>query len=113
GIAFGGFNVVDLPALAARLRRPCVALMRRPPRMELIERALRRLPRAPRRLDLLARAGPVHSRPPFHFQVCGASVDDTAGALRALTDRGHVPEALRLAHLIGAAIVHGESGKRA
>jgi uncharacterized protein len=113
GVAFGGFNVVDLPALAGRLRRPCVAVMRRAPRMELIERALHRLPRAATRLALLARAGPVHSRPPFHFQVCGAAPDETADALRALTDRGHVPEALRLAHLIGAAIVHGESGRRA
>jgi uncharacterized protein len=113
GIAFGGFNIVDLPALAASLRRPCVALMRRPPRMELIERALRRLPRAAKRLELLARAGPVHSRPPFYFQVCGAEPDDTVEAVRSLTDRGHVPEALRLAHLIGAAVVHGESGKRA
>jgi endonuclease V-like protein UPF0215 family len=113
GIAFGGFNVVDLPGLATRLARPCVAVMRRPPRMKLIEAALQRLPGAAKRLELLARAGPVHSCPPFHFQVCGAAPDETAEALRSVTDRGHVPEALRLAHLIGAAIVHGESGRRA
>src|SRR5213082_2973835 len=56
GIAFGGFNLVDLPRLAAVLQRPCVAVMRKQP-------------------DLPAMA--------------------------RLTDRGHVPEALRLAHLIG------------
>jgi uncharacterized protein len=113
GIAFGGFNIVDLHRLADRLLRPCVAVMRRPPRMEMIARALRRLPRAPDRLERLSRAGPVHVRPPFVFQVCGAGPDETADALRTLTDRGHVPEALRLAHLIGAAVVRGESGRRA
>jgi len=113
GIAFGGFNVVDLAALAARLGKPCVAVMRRPPRLPLLEAALRRLPSPERRLARISRAGPIHSVPPFVFQVQGAGVEETAEALRRLTDRGNVPEALRLAHLIGAAVVHGESGRRA
>ena len=103
GIAFGGFNVVDLAALAARLGKPCVAVMRRPPRLPLLEAALRRLPSPERRLARISRAGPIHSVPPFVFQVQGAGVEETAEALRRLTDRGNVPEALRLAHLIGAA----------
>jgi hypothetical protein len=113
GIAFGGFNVVDLAALAARLGKPCASVMRRPPRMPLIEQALRRLARPERRLSLIARAGPVHVALPFVFQVQGAAPAEMAGALPRLTDRGNVPEALRLAHLIGAAVVHGQSGKRA
>ena len=39
GITLGGFNVVDLPALATRLRRPCIAVMRRPPDLEAMARA--------------------------------------------------------------------------
>lgn len=113
GIAFGGFNVVDLAALAARLRRPCVAVMRRAPDLPAVERALRRLPRPARRLDLLRRAGPVHRRGPFFFQVQGGDPDAVGAALARLTDRGVVPEALRLAHLIGAAVVGGESSRRA
>ena len=113
GIAFGGFNVVDLPGLAASLGRPCVAVMRRPPDVEAVERAIRRLPRPARRLELLRRAGPVHVHPPFVFQVQGGHPDEIAPALARLTDQGQVPEALRLAHLIGAAVVRGESGRRA
>ncbi|MFL5247932.1 MAG: DUF99 family protein [Myxococcales bacterium] len=113
GIAFGGFNVVDLHELSVQLGKPCVAVMRRPPRFPLIEAALRRLPSPDRRLLRIARAGPVHVVPPFVFQVQGAGADETADALRRLTDRGNVPEGLRLAHLIGAAVVHGESGRRA
>jgi len=113
GLAFGGFNVVDLPLLAARLRRPCVAVLRRPPDLAAVENAVRRLPRSEARLALIDRAGPVHAAPPFFFQVQGADADQVASELPRLTDRGHVPEALRLAHLIGGAIVLGQSGRRA
>lgn len=113
GIAFGGFNVVDLEALAARLGRPCVAVMRRPPDLAGVERALRRLPHAGRRLELLRRAGPLHRHGPFTFQVRGAEPEAVGRALVRLTDRGAVPEPLRLAHLVGAAVRTGESGRRA
>lgn len=113
GLSFGGFNLVDLEALAERLGRPCVAVMRRPPDLAAVERAVRRLPRPERRLRILARAGPVHVVPPFAFQVRGGAPGSVAEALARITDRGHVPEPLRLAHLVGAAVRTGESGRRA
>lgn len=113
GIAFGGLNVVDLPALAAAVERPCVAVMRRLPDLPAMERAIRRLPRPERRLERLRRAGPIHVRTPFVFQVCGLDPDRTADALARLTDVGHVPEALRLAHLVASAVRDGESRGRA
>jgi endonuclease V-like protein UPF0215 family len=113
GLSFGGLNLVDLPALAARLSRPCVAVMRRPPDLAAMERAIRKLPRPARRLALLRAAGPVYRQGPFTFQAAGAAPEDVGRALAQLTDRGKVPEALRLAHLVGAAIRLGESGRRA
>jgi len=59
------------------------------------------------------RAGPVHVSGPFVYQVQGADPPDVAAALRRLTDTGHVPEALRLAHVIGGALAYGQSGRRA
>jgi uncharacterized protein len=113
GIAFGGFNVVDLAALASALGRPCVAVMRRPPDLPAVERAIRRLARPERRLERLRRAGAVHRVGAFTFQVQGADPQATARALARLTDRGAVPEPLRLAHLVGSAVRNGESGRRA
>lgn len=113
GLTFGGLNVVDLPALAARLGRPCVAVMRRPPDLAAMSRAVARLPGASRRLARLRAAGPIHAAGPFTFQVAGADPGDAGAALAQLTDRGGVPEPLRLAHLVGAAVVRGESGRRA
>ena len=71
-----------------------------------------KVPGLARRRGLMSAAGDWHSAPPFYFQVQGAPPDQIAAALPRLTDRGHVPEALRLAHLIGSAIVRGESGRR-
>jgi hypothetical protein len=113
GIAVGGLNVVDLPELAARLELPCVAVMRRMPDLAAMERVIARLPEAERRLAALAGAGPIHRRPPFVFQVAGIARDAAAEALARVTDTGAVPEALRLAHLIGSAVVLGESRGRA
>jgi endonuclease V-like protein UPF0215 family len=47
------------------------------------------------------------------YQVHGAGAEETFMALQRLTDTGHVPEALRLAHLVGGALAYGESGRRA
>src|SRR5882762_7995704 len=60
GIAFGGFNLVDLPRLAHSLQRSCVSVMRKLPDLPAIKRAARRLRGAPARLDLPSRLGPVH-----------------------------------------------------
>jgi len=113
GIAFGGLNVVDLPALASALDRPCVAVMRKRPDLAAVERAIAPLPGASRKLAALRRAGPIHHAAPFYFQVAGAEAEQIAKVLPTLTDRGHVPECLRLAHVIGTALVTGESGRRA
>lgn len=113
GISLAGFNVIDLPLLAKQLERPCVSVMRRLPKLSAIEYAIRRLPEPERRLGILQRAGLIHGHPPFYFQVCGAEPSVVAKVLGQLTDRGHVPEALRLAHLITAAVVTGESGRQA
>ena len=112
GIALGGFNVIDLPALHARTGLPCVAVMRRPPDLAAVHRALRRLPGADRRLAVLARAGEIHQREGFTFQVQGETPEVTAALLAHCTREGRVPEALRLAHLIGSAVVLGQSGRR-
>jgi len=113
GIAFGGFNIIDLPELASRLQLPCVAVMRRQPDLAAVEKALSYLSESEYRLELLRRAGTIHVSEPFFFQVCGEQPEVIAAVLQRLTDTGKVPEALRLAHLIGAAVITGVSGSSA
>jgi len=113
GVAMGGFNVVDLEALAQQLDLPCVTVMRKLPNLDAMRAAMDNLPDADRRWERLLRAGPIHCHPPYYFQVVGEAPQLMLAALKVLTDRGNVPEALRLAHLIGAAVQQGESGRRA
>ena len=113
GIGFGGFNVVDLPTLAEKLQLPCVAVMRRQPDLNAVIDAMSRLPNLEKRQELLKRAGKIHEYSPFVFQVCGEEPEIIAKVLEKLTDCGKVPEALRLAHLISAAVIKGESGSSA
>ncbi|MBI4618377.1 MAG: DUF99 family protein [Planctomycetes bacterium] len=113
GVAFAGLNVVDIEDLSAAIERPVVAVMRELPDMGALERVVRRLPRPERRLARIRRAGQIHVRPPFVFQVRGADPDATAEVLARVTDTGHVPEALRLAHLVASGVVLGESRGRA
>ncbi|MEY2831015.1 MAG: hypothetical protein RLZZ574_273 [Cyanobacteriota bacterium] len=113
GIGFGGFNLVDLSQLAQRLGLPCVAMMRKLPNLAKMNRAMSRLPNYEEKLLILQQAGRIYVDPPFFFQVCGEQPEVIAQALIQLTDRGKVPEALRLAHLIGAAVTNGESSSQA
>jgi uncharacterized protein len=113
GIGFGGFNLVDLSLLTQTLQLPCVAMMRRLPNLGKMKQAMSRLPNYQQRLELLQKAGEIHDYSPFFFQVCGEQPDIIAQALAQITDRGKVPEVLRLAHLIGAAVINGESSSQA
>ncbi len=113
GIAFGGLNVVDLRRLAAEAGVPAIAVMRRKPDLDALGRVVAKLPRPAARRRAISRAGPIHSLGGFVFQVQGAEPERAAEALAHFTDTGNVPEPLRLAHLVGAAIVTGQSGRRA
>lgn len=113
GLAFGGFNLIDLPELASRLDRPCVTVMRKPPDFSAIKKALMNFDDHKNRIRLLEKAGEVYKEDKFYFQVIGESPDITAEALKNVSDQGNVPEALRIAHLIGSAVITGQSSKRA
>lgn len=113
GIAFGGFNIVDLPQLHAELGIPCVAVMRKQPDMRAIRHALQHLSKPEKRWDLIQQAGEIYQTGGCCFQVTGAEPDVIAELLPQLTHAGHIPEPIRMAHLIGSAVKTGESGKRA
>jgi len=113
GLAMGGFNLIDLPELATCLKRPCVSVMRKQPNLVAIQKALQNLPNTAKRWDLIHKAGHIYQQKPFYFQTQGGNPDVVGKALERLTKLGHVPEALRLAHLIGSAVMTGESGNRA
>ena len=113
GVAFGGFNLVDLPALSEALSLPCITVMRKMPDLAAVDKALRNFVDYESRIALVRDAGEIFDYSPFYFQCAGIDTDNAALILERVTDTGKVPEALRLAHLIGSAVKTGVSSNRA
>lgn len=119
GIAIGGFNIIDLPELHRITRKPCIAVMRKLPDLRAIKDALNNFDDGIERWHRIERAGNIHQHfselhnCDFTFQIAGCDADDAATVLEKATFTGNVPEALRLAHLIGAAVKTGQSGNSA
>lgn len=116
GIALAGFNVLDLESFHRRTGVPVATVTRDEPDMGEIEAALRKhFPDWERRLSLVKR---VPLRPldtghnPLHASVLGMEWDDLVGLARSTTVRGALPEPVRIAHLVAAAMVKGESRGR-
>ncbi len=114
GIAFAGFNVVDLHALHAALQVPVIAVARRPPDFPAIRRALlQRVPGGRRKLALIERLGPMEPLARVYVQRVGIPLERTAELIRRLSVHSALPEPLRTAHLIAGGLTRGESRHRA
>ncbi len=111
GITIAGLSVVDLPELGRRTRLPVISVHRKPPRdREVIDALL--AAGFPERIAVLERAGPSHPAGAIHFAAAGVEPDDARRVLQAEAGRSHLPEGLRLAHIIAQGIVLGESKGR-
>lgn len=114
GIAFGGFNVIDLHALHTSLGRPVIAVARKPPDMDAIRRALlEHVPGGARKWALIERLGPVERAAAVFVQRAGISLEAAASLIARLAVNSNLPEPLRTAHLIAGGIAAGESRHRA
>lgn len=113
GIAVAGFNIVDVPLISQRLNLPVLTVMRDEPNWPAIEAALQHVDDRARRLATMKRAGSVHRGNGVFFQSCGLRPDTARQLLCRITRHGHIPEPVRMAHLIASAVATGESGRRA
>jgi uncharacterized protein len=109
GVAFGGFNLVDLDALARALERPVVAVTRDPPDFARIRAALQKyFPTEFRERWRRVRAHRLFAVPtadrPIYAAAVGCRRVEAAQLIRRTTIRGRWPEPLRLAHLVAHAI---------
>jgi endonuclease V-like protein UPF0215 family len=114
GIAFAGFNVVDLPALNRLTGVPVMTVVRRRPDFARIRRALlEHVPGGARKWKLIEKAGPVEPAGRLFVQRAGLSPAQAEAALAGLRGAAVIPEPLRTAHLIAGGIARGESRHRA
>lgn len=87
GLTAGGFNVVDLPALAEAVKRPVVAVMRRVPDVAAVERAAGGLADGEERVRRIRAAGDIHEVGRWVFQMrAPRGVEVNAGTVGCLLD---------------------------
>ncbi len=117
GTAVGGFNLIDVDALHEAVGVPVVTVTRRRPDLAAMETALRRrFDDWDARWRLLTRHAvePIPTKhTPLYVTYVGATRTEVREALALTTVRGALPEPLRVAHLIAAGIMKGESHGRA
>lgn len=112
GIAFGGFNIVNINSLYKLTEIPVIVVVRRMPDFDSIKKALLQLGME-KKYQLIEQAGqpigvPIQDGEIF-IQTAGISTEDAKKLLTICCTRSYLPEAVRVAHLIGAGMVNGES----
>lgn len=110
GIAFGGFNVVDVFELHERLALPVLVISRKQPDMESVKKALLgQIEQGDQKWDIIKRLGRMERYERTWIQRVGLSYKQAGDVLDRLCLHGNIPEPLRTAHLIATAMVNGQS----
>ena len=112
GVTIAGLGVVDVDQLSRGLDRPVLVVTRRNPSGSDLERALLTAGLTDR-LPILYRcpaAMPVSEG--LFLAHAGVSAEEATRLVAATIGKARVPEPLRVAHLIGRALVLGESRGR-
>jgi endonuclease V-like protein UPF0215 family len=109
GITIAGLGIVDVRALAARLGIPVLVVNRREPRDEPLLDALSAAGIAERSEIVLAAPPATRVADGLWLSAAGADPARAAELVLAARHKSQLPEPLRLAHLIAAAIASGES----
>jgi endonuclease V-like protein UPF0215 family len=112
GITFGGFNLVNIREIFESTGVPVIVIMRKFPNFERIKKALKRFEDWEDRWNNVLEAGEVYlvdNPEPVYMQIYGIERKDAEEIIRISTTRSAIPEPLRVAHIIAAGIITGES----
>ncbi len=112
GIAVAGFNVIDVKELNKRTKIPVMVVIRKNPDIDNIKNTLIKINKK-NKIKLLEKAGKVVQLNGIFVQLVGINFEKAKEILKIACTRSLIPEPLRLAHIIAAGIVRGESKGRA
>ena len=110
GIAFGGFNLIDVFHLNTQLKLPVLIISRKTPDLESIRKALTtQIPEGEKKWNIIEKLGPMESVGKVFVQRVGLSFEEAASVVEHFAIHSNIPEPIRIAHLIAGAIVNGQS----
>ncbi|MFX1294137.1 MAG: DUF99 family protein, partial [Promethearchaeota archaeon] len=121
GITFGGFNIIDIDQLAEMIDRPVISLIEHEPNFDKIKIALKKhytdwkerwnifqRIKSIEKINIKANAKPIY----FHYSSSDLNPTIVKEILEKTTGRSHIPESLKLAHLIGESFLKSERKKK-
>lgn len=112
GITIAGLGIVDIAELAAQLETPVLVVTRRDPTDHRLAEALRAA-QLSERLEIVNRTPPaVRAKDGLYVAHAGIGTPSALELLDACSAKSNFPEPLRVAHLLAAALVRGESRGR-
>jgi hypothetical protein len=114
GIAFGGFNVVNIQKIYQTTGIPVLVIARKKPNLKSIEEALlMHVSGGLAKWNIIEKTGAMEQCGRLYIQRSGISSEESLLVIKNLTLEGHIPEPLRLAHLVAQGMTKGESRGRA
>ncbi|MDP7115473.1 MAG: DUF99 family protein [Candidatus Woesearchaeota archaeon] len=106
GIAFAGFNLIDIQKLYQKTKIPVIVIIRKMPNLERIKTILKTLKKDS---SLIDKAGTPQKINKIYVQYKGTTLSKVKQFLRLTCTRSYIPEPIRVAHLIAQGITFGES----
>jgi endonuclease V-like protein UPF0215 family len=117
GVAFCGFNVIDILKIYEKTDLPVITITRDKPNMSNIKNALKKnFSDWEDRFNIIKK-GELHqiktSYNPIYIKFAGISIKEAKEIIKLSTIRGVIPEPIRVAHIIASGVVRGESHGKA
>ena len=108
GITFGGFNIVDINKVFNETQLPIIVICEKEPDLPSIKEALQYTSNWEARWKIVQNTGEFHRyhtkkdvKSPVIFQLKGLELKDAQQILKVSSGVSHIPEPVRVAHLIG------------
>ncbi len=108
GIAFGGFNIIDIKELSKKTKIPVIVVIRKMPDLKKIKAVLKKI-KMQKKIKLIEKAGKPVKIKDVYCQLVGISPEKAQDILNIACTRSYLPEPIRAAHIIAAGIAKGES----
>lgn len=116
GITFAGFNIIDPVRLSKRTGKPVISVTRREPDISSMVEALRKHSGSQEKVRMVLDSAPVRfdlgNGTTIYGNYSGITKKEAELIIGRFTQRGKIPEPVRLAHLIGEVIFSGRTGTR-
>ena len=113
GIAFAGFNVIDIEKLHETVGLPVIVFSRNKPNLAKIKSALlENVPGGRKKWQLIEKAGLMEKIGGVYVQRVGINKESTVALITRFAIHSTIPEPLRAAHLIAGGVTVGESRHR-